>query len=142
MGAEDGSSRSSPSNNGEPVLVVRLVRRVFDRNGRCWQRVTRCRPLAPAEYDAGRPPSLQRSLGDLRTGAQLLVDAAADQQITLARLRGSRRGRSLLDQLAAEVRRRFAPRVRAATAAAAGDEGLEAWARWQLEQPWPPPPYE
>jgi hypothetical protein len=135
------------------VLLARLVRRVFDRNGRCWQRVTRCRPLAPAEYDArcataaadsaaGRPPSLRWSLGDRRGGAQLLADAAADRRITLARLRGSRRGRGLLDQLASEVRRRFAPRVRAAAAAAAGDEGLEAWARWQLEQPWPPPPYE
>ncbi len=50
-GAEDGTSGSSASTNGEPVLLARLVRRVFDRNGRCWQRVARCRPLALAEYD-------------------------------------------------------------------------------------------
>jgi hypothetical protein len=135
------------------VLVERLVRRVFDRNGRCWQRVTHCRPVAPAEYDAhcaaadaaaggpaGRPPGLRWSLGDRRTGAQLLGEAAADRRLTLARLRGSRRGRGWLGQLAAEVRRRFAPRVRAAAAAAAADPGLEAWARGLAEQAWPPPP--
>ena len=105
--------------------MERRVRRVFDRNGRCWQRVVTCRPVAPAEYDAhcaaadadfgaARPPSLRWSLGDRRAGAALLADAYGDRRLTLARLRGSRRGRKWLDHLAAEVQRRFALLVQAA----------------------------
>jgi hypothetical protein len=121
------------------VLLERSVRRVFNRNGRCWQRVTYCRPIAATEYDAasdadcaaGRPPSLRRSLGDLRTGAQLLDELAADQRLTLERMRGSRRGRAWLGQLAAEVRRRFEPRL---PVQAAADEDA-AWARVLIEHP-------
>lgn len=101
---------------GGAVLVERLVRRIFDRDGRCWQRVAYYRPLAPAEYDArraGRPADLRREIGDKRDGGVLLADAAADRGVTLARLRGSRRGR-------AAVRRRFSgPWAAAARAAAA-----------------------
>ena len=80
------------------MLLVRLVRRVFDRNGRCWQRVVTCRPVAPADYDARcaaadaagaeRRPSVRWSLGDRRGGAELLAEMAADRRLTLARLRG------------------------------------------------------
>jgi hypothetical protein len=137
----EGRCSSSASAHGEPVLLVRLVRRVFDRNGRCWKRVIQCFPVAPVQYDAhcadtvaaGATPSLRRACGDLRTGEQLLADTAADSRVTLARLRMSRRGRALLDQLAAEVRRRFAPRMRAAAEAVAGDAELAAWARMLQE---------
>ncbi len=132
------------------MLLERLVRRVFDRNGLCWQRVTRCRPLAPAEYDAhcaaaaetdfaaGRLPSLRWSLGDRRTGAQLLGEMADDRRLTLARLRGSRRGRVWLGQLASEVRRRFARRVEEAAAALEKNTELAALALRLQERPWPP----
>jgi hypothetical protein len=135
-----GSSRCC----GEPILLERRVRRVFDRNGRCWQRVTCFRPVTPAEYDAhcaacaaaGRPPSLQWLLGDRRTGAQLLGDAAADRRLSLARLCGSQRGRRYLDQLAVEVRRRFESVIQAA----ANEEEDVSWALGMIECPWPPPP--
>ncbi len=139
------------------------MRRVFDRHGRCWQRVTCFRPVAPAEYDAhcaadaeadaaaGRSPSLRWSLGDRRTGEQLLGQMVADRRVTLTRLRGSRRGRAWLSRLAAEVRQRFGQRMRAAAAAgmergSARDSGAgmeeEVAARVQgiVEDPWPPPP--
>ncbi len=112
------------------MLLERRVRRVFDRHGRCWQRVTCFRPVAPAEYDAhcaaaidSRPPSLRWSLGDRRAGEQLLADAVLDRRVTLARLRGSRRGRAWLGRLAAEVRQRFGQRVRAAAAMEELDAG-------------------
>ncbi len=121
---EPDDSGGSRIDRGVPLLLERRVRNVFDRNGRCWQRITQCRPVAPAEYDAhcaaaaaaGRPLSLRRSLGDWRAGAQLLEEAAADRRVTLARLRGSRRGREFLSQLAAEVRRRFRTLLKAAAA--------------------------
>ena len=144
------------------VLVERNMRQDFDRLGRCWQRVVICRIISPAEFDARcdtavslakavgsggsggneggrRPaPSLQWALGDHRCGAQLLVDAAADLRLTLVRLRGSRRGRALLDRLAVEVLLRFGPRMRAAREAVDGDAALAAWARRMVARPWPP----
>ena len=127
--------------------MERRVRRVFDRNGRSWQRVTFCRAIAADDYDrlcagpAGGPGaagSVQRALGDTRTGAQLLAEAAADRRLTLARLRGSQRGRGWLAQLADEVRRRFAGTVRAAREVVAASPAVEAWARRRVEAPWPP----
>jgi hypothetical protein len=134
------SSSITARDSKEPLLLERRVRNVFDRNGRCWQRITQCRPVAPTEYDAhcaavaatGRPLSLRRSLGDWRAGAQLLEGAAADRRVTLARLRGSRRGREFLGQLAAEVRRRFRSRLQVAGMVKydAGEEGSQEGREW------------
>jgi hypothetical protein len=134
------SSRLTARASGEPLLLERRVRNVFDRNGRCWQRITQYRPVAPAEYDAhcaavaatGQPPSLRRSLGDWRAGAQLLEEAAADRRVTLARLRKSRRGREFLGQLAAEVLRRFRSRLQVAGMVKddAGEEGRQEGREW------------
>jgi hypothetical protein len=129
--------------DSEPVLVERRVRRVFDCNGRCWQRVVLCRAVEPEEYDrlmarqAGGK-SVQRALGDTRTGAQLLAEAAGDRRLTMARLRASSRGRGWLSDLAAEVRRRFGPTVQAARELVAGSPAVEAWARRRVDNPWPP----
>ena len=68
--------------------MERLVRRVFDRDGRCWQRVAFHQPLTPAEYDArcaapaaaGRLAGLRRAMGDERCGAALLAEAEADRR--------------------------------------------------------------
>jgi hypothetical protein len=128
------------------MLVERMVHRVFDSHGRCWQRVAYHRPLTPAEYDArcaaaaaaGRPASLRWALGDERCGVELLVGLPADRRATLARLRGSRRGRAALGELAAEMRRRFAPRIAAARAAAEACPETAAWARRLKERPWSP----
>jgi hypothetical protein len=135
-----------PAGPAGPMLVERMVHRVFDSHGRCWQRVSYHRPLTPAEYDArcaaaaaaGRPASLRWALGDERCGAELLVGLTADRRATLARLRGSRRGRVALGELAAEVRRRFAPRIAAARAAAEACPETAAWARRLKERPWSP----
>ena len=119
------------------------MRRVFDRDGRCWQRLTLCRAIDPADYDrcvagpAGAA-SVQRALGDTRTGAQLLAEAAADRGVTMGRLRRSERGRGWLGALAGEVRRRFARTVRAAREVVEGCPEVEAWARRRVERPWPP----
>jgi hypothetical protein len=150
---EAGRTRSHRQNDpvdgssgpGGPVLVERLVRRVFDHHGRCWQRVAYHRPLTPAEYDArcaadaaaGRSASLRRALGDERGGADLLADLPADKRATLARLRSSRRGQAALGELAAEVRRRFASRLEAARAAADACPETAAWVARLAERPWP-----
>ena len=134
--------------SGGAMLVERLMRRVFDRNGRCWQRVAFCKVLTPAQYDArcaaveaaGRPATLQRALGDLRTGAELVADVHIDRRLSLGRLVASRRGRECLRTLAAEVERRFGPRVSAARDVVDGCSHARRWARELEERPWPPRP--
>ena len=131
----------------EPTLVERRVRRVFDHRGRLWQRIVFCRPVSPAEYDArcaaAAAPgdvSVQRGLGDTRSGAELLAEAAADRGATTRRLAGSGRGRAMLDGLAVEVRRRCGGAVRAARAVLEACPEVEAWARGLVDRPWPPGP--
>ena len=116
--------------------MERIVRRVFDRNGRCWQRVAFHRPLAPAKHDArcaadaaaGLPRSLRRALGDERGGSTLLAVAAADRRKTLAGLQATAPRRAALAELVAEVRRRFAALAAAARAGIADSSALAAWA--------------
>ena len=131
----------------EATLVERRVRRVFDYRGRLWQRLVFYRPVHPAEYDArcaaAAAPgdvSVQRGLGDTRSGAELLAEAAADRGATMGRLLGSARGRAMLDGLAAEVQRRCAGAVREAQEVVAACPEVEEWARGLVDRPWPPGP--
>jgi hypothetical protein len=132
------------------MLVERFVSRVFDRNGRCWQRVTFHRLVAPAEYDAnraaraasGRPKCLRQAIGDERKGAELLAEAEADLLPTLASLLGTDEGRTTLDRLAEEVKLRFARRVAVARACAERCPNMAQWLRALVEdyRLSPPPP--
>jgi hypothetical protein len=129
----------------EPTLVERRVQRVFDYRGRLWQRTIFCRPVSPAEYDsrckAAAAPgdvSVQRGLGDTRSGAELVAEAAADRRATMGRLRGSAKGREMLDGLGAEVLRRCGGAVRKAREVVEACPEVEAWARGLVERPWPP----
>ena len=125
--------------------MERRVRRVFDYRGRLWQRLVFCCPVHPAEYDArcaaAAAPgdvSVQRGLGDTRSGAELVAEAAADRGVTMGRLAGSGRGRAMLDGLAAEVRRRCGGMVRVAREVVEACPEVEAWARGLVDRPWPP----
>jgi hypothetical protein len=140
-----GLKRARGAAGCEATLVERRVRRVFDYRGRLWQRVVFCRPVHPAEYDAlcaaAAAPgdvSVQRGLGDTRSGAELLAEAAADRGVTMGRLAGSGKGRAMLDGLAAEVLRRCGGAVRAAREVVGACPEVEAWARGLVDRPWPP----
>ena len=137
--------RSAAAAGCEPTLVERHVRRVFDYRGRLWQRLVFCRPVPPAEYDArcaaAAAPgdvSVQRGLGDTRSGAELVAEAAADRGVTMGRLLGSAKGRAMQDGLAAEVLRRCGGAVRAAREVVEACPEVEEWARGLVDRPWPP----
>ena len=85
--------------------------------------------------------SLQRALGDVRGGEELLASAEDDmRRLTLVRLRRSRRGRAALAELAGEVRRRFGPAVRVAREIVETCPEVECWARRLVNRPWPQAP--
>jgi hypothetical protein len=145
LSAISGSSAVCGAAGCEATLVERRVRRTFDRRGRLWQRLVSCRPISPAEYDArcaaAAAPgdvSVQRGLGDTRSGAELLAEAKADRKVTMERLLGSVKGRAMLDGLAAEVLRRCRGAVREAREVVEKCPEMEAWARELVDRPWPP----
>jgi hypothetical protein len=74
-------------------------------------------PITAAEYDAAaqRTPGacLHRACGDLRTGAQLLADAAADARVRLSSLAHSADGCTLVRQLIGILRCHLAAYARA-----------------------------
>jgi hypothetical protein len=74
-------------------------------------------PITAAEYDAAArltpAACLNRACGDLRTGAQLLADAAADARVRISSLAHSAEGCALVRRLVAALRCHLAAYARA-----------------------------
>mmetsp|Transcript_48327 Transcript_48327/g.100967 ORF Transcript_48327/g.100967 Transcript_48327/m.100967 type:complete len:175 (-) Transcript_48327:211-735(-) len=92
------------SADGRGCLVRRTSLRLFDSAGRLVTVKNTTQAVSPNEYDEAvrRNPmvSTLAATGDLRTGRQLLADAAKDHLVTIASMAASKDGRAELDAMA------------------------------------------